>query len=64
MGRILNDDAEGNRHQRLILRLVSGQTLVIAHNIDIALRVSPLSEGDTVEYKGEYVSNDKSEVVH
>ncbi len=62
--RILPDDTEGDRHQRFILRLASGQTLLIAHNIDIAPRVTPLSEGDTVEYKGEYASNDKGGVVH
>ena len=62
--RILPDDTEGDRHQRFILRLASGQTLLVAHNIDIAPRISPLSEGDTVEYKGEYAPNDKGGVVH
>ena len=62
--RILPDDTEGDRHQRFILRLASGHTLLVAHNIDIAPRVSPLSEGDTVEYKGEYAPNDKGGVVH
>jgi hypothetical protein len=62
--RILPDDDEGDRHQRFILRLPSGQTLLVAHNIDVAPRVSPLDEGDIVEYKGEYVPNDKGGVVH
>jgi hypothetical protein len=62
--RILPDDTQGDRHQRFILRLASGQTLLVAHNIDIAPRVSPLIEGDIVEYKGEYVPNDKGGVVH
>ena len=62
--RILPDDDEGDRHQRFILRLASGQTVLVAHNIDIAPRVAPLSEGDTVEYKGEYAPNDKGGVVH
>lgn len=62
--RILPDDDNGDRHQRFILRLASGQTLLVAHNIDIAPRVSPLREGDTVAYKGEYVWNDKGGVVH
>jgi hypothetical protein len=62
--RILPDDTQGDRHQRFILRLASGQTLLIPHNIEIAPRVSPLSEGDTVEYKGEYIPNDKGGVVH
>jgi uncharacterized protein YceK len=52
--RILSDDTEGARHQRFILRLASGQTLLIAHNIDIAPRVSGLSVGDSVEFSGQY----------
>jgi hypothetical protein len=62
--RLLPDDTEGDRHQRFILRLASERTLLVVHNIDIAPRVSPLSEGDTVEYKGEYAPNDKGGVVH
>lgn len=62
--RILPDDTNGHRHQRFILRLASGQTLLVAHNIDLAPRVSPLNVGDTVEYKGEYAWNDKGGVVH
>ncbi|MEO8747181.1 MAG: DUF3465 domain-containing protein, partial [Rhodanobacter sp.] len=62
--RVLPDDTEGSRHQRFILRLASGQTLLVAHNIDLAPRVSPLSVGDTVEYQGEYVWNEKGGVVH
>ena len=64
MIRVLPDDNDGDRHQRFIIRLASGKTLLVAHNIDIAPRVSPLSEGDTVEYRGEFVWNDKGGVVH
>jgi hypothetical protein len=46
--RILSDDNDGSRHQRFILKLQSGQTLLIAHNIDVAPRVSSLREGDVV----------------
>jgi hypothetical protein len=62
--RILSDDTEGGRHQRFILRLASGQTLLIAHNIDIAPRVSGLTVGDSVEFRGQYEWNDKGGVVH
>lgn len=62
--RILPDDDEGSRHQRFILRTSSGQTLLVAHNIDLAPRVSDLSVGDTVDYRGEYVWNAKGGVVH
>jgi Protein of unknown function (DUF3465) len=30
--RVLSDDNDGSRHQRIIVRLGSGQTLLIAHN--------------------------------
>ena len=41
--RVLADDRQGARHQRFIVRLASGQTLLIAHNIDVAPRVQGLS---------------------
>lgn len=62
--RILTDDNDGSRHQRFILRLHSGQTLLIAHNIDLTPRLSSLKEGDTVEFNGEYEWNSKGGVVH
>ena len=40
--RVLADDLAGGRHQRFIVRLGSGQTLLIAHNIDLAPRVAGL----------------------
>jgi hypothetical protein len=33
--KILPDDLEGTRHQRFIVRLSSGQRILIAHNIDL-----------------------------
>lgn len=62
--RILPDDNQGSRHQRFILRLDSGQTLLLAHNIDLAPRISSLQEGDHVAFSGEYEWNDKGGVVH
>ena len=61
---ILPDDNDGNRHQRFILRLDSGQTLLIAHNIDLAPRVSSLSEGDDVAFYGVYEWNSQGGVIH
>ena len=62
--RILQDDNDGSRHQRFILSLESGQTLLIAHNIDLAPRISSLRTGDLVEFYGEYEWNSKGGVVH
>jgi len=62
--RVLSDDVDGDRHQRFILRLGSGQTLLIAHNIDLAPRLSPLNEGDLVEFFGEYQWNDQGGLIH
>ncbi len=64
VSRILGDDSMGDRHQRFILTLDSGRTLLIAHNIDIAPRIESLREGDTVSFNGEYEWNDKGGVVH
>jgi len=62
--RMLADDNVGSRHQKFILKLSSGQTLLISHNIDLAPRLDLLSTGDTVEFYGEYKWNTKGGVVH
>jgi hypothetical protein len=62
--RILPDDVDGSRHQRFILELSTGQTLLIAHNIDLAPRVASLNIGDTVSFYGEYEWNPKGGVIH
>ena len=62
--RVLPDDNEGSRHQRFIIRLASAQTLLIAHNIDIAPRITGLSEGDTIGFNGEYEWNIEGGIIH
>lgn len=64
VAKVLGDDSLGDRHQRFILWLPSGQTVLVAHNIDLAPRVEPLAAGDTVEFRGEYEWNDKGGVIH
>lgn len=59
----LPDDLEGSRHQRFIVRLANGHTVLIAHNIDLAPKV-PLREGDTLEFRGQYEWNPDGGVVH
>jgi hypothetical protein len=62
--KILSDDNDGSRHQRFIVRLDSGQTLLMSHNIDLAPRIDSLREGDTVAFYGEYEWNPKGGVIH
>jgi hypothetical protein len=64
VSRILADDNTGSRHQRFILRLDSGRTLLIAHNIDIAPRLSALRVGDRVGFSGVFEANDQGGVIH
>jgi hypothetical protein len=62
--KVLTDDNVGSRHQRFVVRLGSGQTILIAHNIDLAPRITVLGKGDAVEFNGEYEWNEKGGVVH
>lgn len=62
--RLLADDNAGSRHQRFILELASGQTLLVAHNIDLAPRIDNLAIGDVVELYGEYEWNPEGGVMH
>ena len=62
--RVLSDDNEGSRHQRFIVEVSPGRTLLIAHNIDLAPRVASIRVGDTVSFYGEYESNDRGGVIH
>lgn len=62
--KILPDDNKGSRHQRFIVALSGGLTVLIAHNIDLAPRVAELKVGDSIEFAGEYEWNKKGGVVH
>tara|TARA_R110002167_G_scaffold57840_6_gene163722 strand:+ start:86779 stop:87225 length:447 start_codon:yes stop_codon:yes gene_type:complete len=62
--KVLADDLKGSRHQRFILKIASGTTLLVAHNIDLASRIDGLNVGDTVEFYGVYEFNNKGGVIH
>ncbi|MCU4332108.1 DUF3465 domain-containing protein [Acinetobacter pittii] len=61
---ILRDDNDGSRHQKFILVLKNGLSILIAHNIDLAPKISNLNKGDIVEFYGEYEYNPKGGVLH
>lgn len=60
----LSDDLDGSRHQRILLALSDGQSVLIAHNIDLAPRLPDIQPGDRIGFKGEYVWNAKGGIVH
>ena len=62
--KLLTDDMEGSRHQRFIIRIATGHTVLIVHNIDLAPRLNALREGDRVSVKGEYEWNDRGGLIH
>jgi hypothetical protein len=62
--RILADDLDGSAHQRFIIRMPSGLTLLVAHNIDLAPRIPDLQVGKSVTVRGQYEWNEKGGLVH
>jgi hypothetical protein len=64
VARILADDNNGSRHQRFLLETSLGQTILVAHNIDLAPRIRDLRNGDNVSFYGEYEWNAKGGVIH
>lgn len=61
---VLPDDHEGSRHQKFILELPNGQTVLVAHNIDLAPRIQNIQRQDQVEFYGEYEYSNKGGVIH
>lgn len=62
--RILSDVVEGDRHQRFILELANGLTLLVAHNIDDFPRLDGLAVGDDVAFHGEYEWGEQGGTIH
>ncbi len=62
--RVLPDDNEGSRHQKFILSVSNTQTVLVAHNIDLAPRIPGLRAGDRVEFYGEYEWSKQGGVIH
>ena len=62
--RLLSDDLVAPRHQKFIIRISPKQTLLVAHNIDIADRVQNLQIDRVIEFYGEYDWNSEGGVIH
>ncbi|MBU0664428.1 MAG: DUF3465 domain-containing protein [Proteobacteria bacterium] len=62
--RLLSDDLAVPRHQRFILRISPKQTVLVAHNIDIADRVPDLQIDSTIEFYGEYEWSVEGGIIH
>lgn len=62
--KLLPDDNKGSRHQRFLVKIDSGDVILIAHNIDLAPRIDALRKGDNIRFNGEYEWNNKGGVVH
>ncbi len=61
--RILSDDKVPPRHQRFILTLNNGHSVLIAHNLELSERV-PIKLNDRVKVHGMYQFNAQGGIVH
>lgn len=61
---VLVDDNNGSRHQKFILQLQNGLTVLVAHNIDLNPHIDGLQKGDTVGFYEEYEYSEKGGLIH
>lgn len=61
--KLLPDDTRGLPHQKFLISLSNGTTVLIAHDTAIAPHV-PLKPGDTPIIRGEYIWNEKGGLIH
>jgi hypothetical protein len=61
--KLLREDDEGLKHERFLVMLSDGTTVLVAHSLDKAPPV-PVSPEDDIIIHGEYVWNQKGGVIH
>ena len=62
--KILPDDNQGSRHQRFLVKLPTGNVILIAHNIDLAPKIEDLEAGNSISFRGVFEWNEKGGLVH
>jgi hypothetical protein len=63
VSRLLPEDTRGSRHQRFLVRIGEGLTVLVAHNRDLAPSI-PIQPGDSVVLQGEYIWNERGGMIH
>lgn len=63
ISKVLEDDHEGVAHQRFIVTLPSGATLLVLNNLERAYRL-PVGVGQNVEVRGQYRWNKHGGLMH
>lgn len=61
--KLLPDDTRGLPHQKFLISLSNGTTVLIAHDTKMAARV-PIQPGDSVRIHGEYIWNASGGLIH
>ena len=61
--KLLPDDLDGLKHEKFLLELSNGTTVLVAHDISYAPRV-PINEGDYIGIHGEYIWNAEGGLIH
>lgn len=61
--KLLRDDTKGIPHQRFLIQLANGTTVLIAHDTNMAPHI-PLANGDWVRIHGEYIWTGLGGVIH
>ena len=61
--KLLKDDLSGSRHQKFLIKIENGMTLLVSHNIDLAKRV-PVKVNDRISLQGRYEWNNRGGVIH
>ena len=61
---LLPDDKRGIRHQQFLIELHSGQTLLVAHNIDLSTKIRALRTGKKIKVSGEYIWSKEGGIIH